>query len=50
VITFLNGVVGQAYQMVANARVNVNFYSDLLGIYAEDSAAENLGKHTSRFL
>jgi hypothetical protein len=32
VITFFNGVVGQADQMITNAGVNMNFYYYLLGI------------------
>jgi hypothetical protein len=43
VITFFNGVVGQADQMITNARVNMNFYCDLLGIYTEDGTAKKFG-------
>jgi hypothetical protein len=35
--------------MIANAWMDMNFYGDLLGIYAKDGTAKDLSKHTSRF-
>ncbi len=45
VVTFFNGIIGQSYEMIANARMNVNFYGDALRINAKDGTAKNLSKY-----
>lgn len=44
-ITFFDSVIGQANEMVSNARVDMYFYGNALGVDAKNGTSKNLGEY-----